>query len=247
MIYLTHSGCVVLLVMVDFLIVILFFATSQKTHLTNVIWLSSVAMVRKEIQDETDRMTGRTKQISPVPIHLSIYSPNGLFFFSSLATYAFRKYIFYFKSKHLSIFLDKTILNDWNIYIAFVFGYLLYIFVFLALILGLPHLAVVNLTLIDLPGLTKVAVGKLDLLFLILMYPWCMFFCLHHSLTEIVVLTRGAAWEYCWRYWRHGSNLCWEGNWEISFYLEKSWIIFNKLLHFHLEEIHRGYIIQLFC
>ncbi|KAK9145249.1 hypothetical protein Sjap_005152 [Stephania japonica] len=34
------------------------------------------AMVRKEIQDETDRMTGRSKQISPVPIHLSIYSPN---------------------------------------------------------------------------------------------------------------------------------------------------------------------------
>ncbi|PON87557.1 Dynamin superfamily [Trema orientale] len=34
------------------------------------------AMVRKEIQDETDRMTGRSKQISPVPIHLSIYSPH---------------------------------------------------------------------------------------------------------------------------------------------------------------------------
>ncbi|KAJ8625984.1 hypothetical protein MRB53_019291 [Persea americana] len=34
------------------------------------------AMVRKEIQDETDRMTGRSKQISPIPIHLSIYSPN---------------------------------------------------------------------------------------------------------------------------------------------------------------------------
>ncbi|MQL88207.1 hypothetical protein Taro_020761 [Colocasia esculenta] len=32
--------------------------------------------IRKEIQDETDRMTGKTKQISPVPIHLSIYSPN---------------------------------------------------------------------------------------------------------------------------------------------------------------------------
>ncbi|KAK8658025.1 hypothetical protein V6N13_036240 [Hibiscus sabdariffa] len=29
-------------------------------------------MVRKEIQDETDK----SKQISPVPIHLSIYSPN---------------------------------------------------------------------------------------------------------------------------------------------------------------------------
>ncbi|KAG2669064.1 hypothetical protein I3843_14G017000 [Carya illinoinensis] len=34
------------------------------------------SLVRKEIQDETDRMTGKTKQISPVPIHLSIYSPN---------------------------------------------------------------------------------------------------------------------------------------------------------------------------
>lgn len=34
------------------------------------------SIVRKEIQDETDRMTGRTKQISPVPIHLSIYSAN---------------------------------------------------------------------------------------------------------------------------------------------------------------------------
>ncbi|XP_068649950.1 phragmoplastin DRP1E-like [Aristolochia californica] len=33
-------------------------------------------MVRKEIQDETDRITGRSKQISPIPIHLSIYSPN---------------------------------------------------------------------------------------------------------------------------------------------------------------------------
>lgn len=33
------------------------------------------AMVRKEIQDETDRITGKTKQISPIPIHLSIYSP----------------------------------------------------------------------------------------------------------------------------------------------------------------------------
>ncbi|CAI9102115.1 OLC1v1000326C1 [Oldenlandia corymbosa var. corymbosa] len=34
------------------------------------------AAVRKEISDETDRITGKTKQISPVPIHLSIYSPN---------------------------------------------------------------------------------------------------------------------------------------------------------------------------
>ncbi|KAF6146076.1 hypothetical protein GIB67_033435 [Kingdonia uniflora] len=32
--------------------------------------------VRKEISDETDRETGRSKQISTVPIHLSIFSPN---------------------------------------------------------------------------------------------------------------------------------------------------------------------------
>ncbi|KAM1397226.1 hypothetical protein ACFX2I_014831 [Malus domestica] len=34
------------------------------------------AAVRKEIADETDRETGLSKQISSVPIHLSIYSPN---------------------------------------------------------------------------------------------------------------------------------------------------------------------------
>ncbi|XP_042028090.1 phragmoplastin DRP1E-like [Salvia splendens] len=34
------------------------------------------SLVRKEIQDETDRVTGKTKQISPIPIHLSIYSPD---------------------------------------------------------------------------------------------------------------------------------------------------------------------------
>ncbi|VFQ84278.1 unnamed protein product [Cuscuta campestris] len=34
------------------------------------------ALVHKEIEDETDRLTGETKQISAIPIHLSIYSPN---------------------------------------------------------------------------------------------------------------------------------------------------------------------------
>ncbi|XP_039142703.1 dynamin-related protein 5A-like isoform X1 [Dioscorea cayenensis subsp. rotundata] len=34
------------------------------------------ALVRKEISDETDRETGRSKQVSTVPIYLSIYSPN---------------------------------------------------------------------------------------------------------------------------------------------------------------------------
>ncbi|KAI7744977.1 hypothetical protein M8C21_003209 [Ambrosia artemisiifolia] len=34
------------------------------------------AAIRKEIADETDRETGRTKQIASAPIYLSIYSPN---------------------------------------------------------------------------------------------------------------------------------------------------------------------------
>ncbi|XP_073128743.1 phragmoplastin DRP1E-like [Henckelia pumila] len=34
------------------------------------------SLVRQEIQDETDRVTGKSKMISPVPIHLSIYSPH---------------------------------------------------------------------------------------------------------------------------------------------------------------------------
>ncbi|XP_074279212.1 phragmoplastin DRP1C [Silene latifolia] len=34
------------------------------------------AAVRKEIADETDRITGKTKAISNIPIHLSIYSPH---------------------------------------------------------------------------------------------------------------------------------------------------------------------------
>lgn len=76
--------------------------------------------MRKEIADETDRVTGQTKQISSVPIHLSIYSPNG----------KFGK-----KTKYLYILLLVRILTK-NI------------------------LTVVNLTLVDLPGLTKVAVGK---------------------------------------------------------------------------------------
>lgn len=43
-------------------------------------FFNDAAAVRREIADETDRITGKTKQISNVPIHLSIYSPNGMFF-----------------------------------------------------------------------------------------------------------------------------------------------------------------------
>jgi hypothetical protein len=60
--------------------------------------LICVAAVRKEIQDETDRETGRSsKQISTVPIHLSIYSPSGSSVFSLLSTVASRISIYNMK------------------------------------------------------------------------------------------------------------------------------------------------------
>lgn len=34
-------------------------------------------MVRKEIQDETDNMIGRSNQVSQVPDHFNIHSPKG--------------------------------------------------------------------------------------------------------------------------------------------------------------------------
>lgn len=33
--------------------------------------------VRMEIESETDRITGSNKGISPIPINLRVYSPNG--------------------------------------------------------------------------------------------------------------------------------------------------------------------------
>ena len=38
------------------------------------------AEVRKEIEAETDRITGSNKGISPVPINLRVYSPHGKWF-----------------------------------------------------------------------------------------------------------------------------------------------------------------------
>lgn len=37
------------------------------------------AEVRKEIEDETDRVTGSNKGISNIPINLRVFSPNGKF------------------------------------------------------------------------------------------------------------------------------------------------------------------------
>ena len=40
---------------------------------------SDFEMVRKEIEDETDRATGKNKGISNIPINLRVYSPHGNF------------------------------------------------------------------------------------------------------------------------------------------------------------------------
>ncbi|KAL2325805.1 hypothetical protein Fmac_024863 [Flemingia macrophylla] len=40
------------------------------------LYLFHAAVVRQEISDETDCITGKTKAISNVPIQLSIYSPH---------------------------------------------------------------------------------------------------------------------------------------------------------------------------
>lgn len=44
-------------------------------HLPNTRF-TDFSMVRKEIEDETDKTTPTSNQISPVPTHLTIYSPN---------------------------------------------------------------------------------------------------------------------------------------------------------------------------
>lgn len=54
---------------------LIFFTDVVSPVVTN--FACSVAAVRQEIADETDRETGRSKGISSVPIHLSIYSPHG--------------------------------------------------------------------------------------------------------------------------------------------------------------------------
>lgn len=59
-----------------------FSSLSQNNFFMNFLFISLwsyEAMVRSEIQEETNRVTGKTNQISPLPINLSIYSENGMF------------------------------------------------------------------------------------------------------------------------------------------------------------------------
>lgn len=79
--------------------------------------------VRLEIEAETDRLTGSNKGISPFPINLRVYSPNGNRV-----------------SQTNAAFLCTSSASAW-------------------LLSCLALSAVLNLTLIDLPGMTKVAVG----------------------------------------------------------------------------------------
>ena len=71
------------------------------------------AAIMKEIEDETDRVTGSNKGISNLPINLRVYSPHG--------------------NIKINLNVFKTAL--------------------------IHDISVLNITLIDLPGLTKIAVG----------------------------------------------------------------------------------------
>lgn len=71
--------------------------------------------------------------------------------------------------------------------------------------------AVVNLTLIDLPGLTKVAVGKPQYISQYGFTNWLVFW-EDSSESDIMKICRGTTGEYCSRYWKYGPFLCWEGN-----------------------------------
>ncbi|KAG6515740.1 hypothetical protein ZIOFF_026169 [Zingiber officinale] len=114
-------------------------------HLPKRIF-TDFSLVRKEIQDETDRLTGKTKQISPVPIHLSIYSPFGHWRWfgwpvvarlTNLGNLQWMKFMAAAKVVDLA---SACTVEGWRRRQL------------------LAMAGVVNLTLIDLPGLTKVAV-----------------------------------------------------------------------------------------
>ncbi|AAF79238.1 F10B6.23 [Arabidopsis thaliana] len=110
------------------------------------------AAVRKEIEDETDRITGKSKQISNIPIQLSIYSPNGLCL-----------------RPHFLLCIPIVVSSETNTFdtscneitsstIRFEDSNFANLFHVTLISHSTLFSTVVNLTLIDLPGLTKVAV-----------------------------------------------------------------------------------------
>lgn len=104
-------------------------------------------------------------------------------------------------------------------------------------------LAVVNLTLIDLPGLTKVAVGKLSrtsMCLCLVVLSWKKYNCcticefplmqLHFNAILVLCAVRGTTGEYCGRHWKHGSFLCWEGKIATLSLITRNWIIMEVLV-----------------
>lgn len=49
--------------------------------------------MRGEIEAETDRITGSNKGISPVPINLRVYSPNGQYSLAIITNYFLSYYL----------------------------------------------------------------------------------------------------------------------------------------------------------
>lgn len=91
--------------------------------------------VRLEIEAETDRLTGSNKGISPIPINLRVYSPNGnthttqslLFFFSSIylcLTFTVCVHLHLVKKLCSDNVLCINYLNDEIVFVCFVFWYL---------------------------------------------------------------------------------------------------------------------------
>ncbi|XP_048024058.1 dynamin-3 isoform X2 [Megalobrama amblycephala] len=91
--------------------------------------------VRQEIEAETDRITGSNKGISPIPINLRVYSPHGNTTQDSPRNHCFPQ---------STLVIAAAIVKMFSLS--------------LSLSLSLSS-TVLNLTLIDLPGMTKVAVG----------------------------------------------------------------------------------------
>lgn len=95
--------------------------------------------VRQEIEAETDRVTGQNKGISPVPINLRVYSPNGeLIHLNGLHNGTLQSCLSIFPQLTEPRMINNNSSSNNSLSL-------------LSLVL--------NLTLVDLPGMTKVPVG----------------------------------------------------------------------------------------
>ena len=61
------------------IIILLFIEYAEFLHAKGKMY-TDFDEVRKEIEAETDRVTGKTKNVSAIPINLRVYSPHGKIF-----------------------------------------------------------------------------------------------------------------------------------------------------------------------